>query len=96
MKFVTVNLQSVKINIPTVNADQWERILERNFGSPVDRSNSSNGKQYKTSEGVSITIWKKKEETSTILINGKKEYLKFCIDEIPKLFNEFKAEFEVV
>ena len=81
------NTKSVTIKIPTNHADAWKAVLEEQIGIKGDRSKNSNGIQYKTESGVSITLWKKfKEEESTILIDGKKDYLDFAENEIRKLY----------
>ena len=81
------------VNIQTIHVEQWEMILTRNYGHPIDRSSSNNGKQFRTLEGVTITIWEKAREThSTMLVSGNKSYLKFAISEIPRLFREFVKE----
>ena len=93
MNFTTINSQSVTIKVPTIHVHKWEQVFNDNFGLPIDRSN--NGKQYKTPQNVSITLWmKQKDELSTILINGAKNYLKFAIDEIPRLYQEFKSKLD--
>ena len=93
MNITKVNVNSVTINIPTSHIQQWEMILTRNYGLPIDRSSSNNGKQFRTLDRVSITIWWKQNEAhSTMLISGSKNYLKFAINEIPRLFREFVRE----
>ena len=78
------------IYILTVNILQWNEILTEHYGEPNDRGNTGNGKQYKTEDGVSLTVWEKPEsKLSTMLISGNKhEYLNFYEVEIPKGFKE--------
>ena len=83
----STNTKSVTYKIPTIHADAWKAVLGEQIGIKCDRSKSSNGIQFKTLSGVSITLWKKiKEEESTILIDGKKDYLDFAENEIRKLY----------
>ena len=75
---VNLNLKSVTIIIPTAHADAWKEILKNTIGIKADRSESHNGIQFKTNDGINITLWKKKkEDTSTIMIDGKKGFLDF-------------------
>ena len=79
VNLVKINKQSMTIYILTVNILQWNEILEEHYGEPNDRSNTGNGKQYKTEDGVSLTVWEKPEsKLSTMLISGNKhEYVNF-------------------
>ena len=61
MNFVNINKQSVVVKIPTSHAETWKKILNENIGEAIDRSSNSNGHQYKTISGVSITLWVKKK-----------------------------------
>ena len=89
MNFVKINLQSITIEIPSAHAEAWEQILDEEFKIKVDRSEISNGIQYKSEKGISVTLWKKKaDKVSTLLINGRKEYLTFVKEEIPKLYRK--------
>ena len=82
----STNIRSVTIKIPTIHADAWKDIFQEQFGIKSDRTSSSNGIQFKTAEGVSITLWKKMtEDKSTILIDGKKGYLNFAEEGMRKL-----------
>ena len=81
------------IKIPTIHADAWKDVLDERVGIKADRSSTSNGIQFKTKNGVSITLWKKHNENeSTILIDGQKDYLDFAENEIRKLYFLVKKE----
>ena len=56
VNFVKTNTRSVTIKIPTKHANAWEEVLEKEVGNKCDRTATSNGTQYKTTNGVSITI----------------------------------------
>ena len=63
------------------------------MGDGIDRSKSHNGIQFKTVQGVSITLWKKpKEKESTIKIDGKEGYLNFAEIEMKNLYMSVKSK----
>ena len=90
----TTNSHSVSIKIPTKHADAWEQVLDEYLGNKIDRTSGHNGVQFKSQKGVSITLWKKKEDTSTILVDGKIAYLEFAEKDMRKLYLEVKLKVE--
>ena len=98
---VNLNHKSVTIKIPTSHADAWKETLKNTIGITADRSKSNNGIQFKSNEGINITLWKKeKEQTSTIMIDGKKGFWDFLEHDMPKLYSYVKKavyeEFQTV
>ena len=69
-------------------------VFDQRIGNKIDRSSSSNGVQFKSWSGVSVTLWKKrKEQESTILVNGKKDlYLDFAEKEMRVLYSSVKCK----
>ena len=90
MNVIIMNQNSVKLSIPKAHSSLWREVFEDKFGSPKDQSATSTGVEFKTQNGVSITLWeKKKAKESTILISGpKSQYLNFVDKDITKLFEE--------
>ena len=84
-----INKNLVTIQIPSAHADAWENVLTAKYGpSAKDNSKTDNGKQFDTNNGIHIKIWKKKKFVSTMLIDGKKEYLTFAHNVLPQLYQE--------
>ena len=54
---IQINARSVTVKIPSDQSNDWETVLADGYGNPIYRSANNNGKQFKTSEGLSITIW---------------------------------------
>ena len=71
MNILEVNKQSMTIKVPSSHVFAWKNVLSELLGDPIDRTNSSNGQQFKTDSGVSITLWAKKKDKSTVLSTGK-------------------------
>lgn len=89
VNIVKINTFSVTISIPTHHIRGWENTFKNKFGIYKDQTESNNGMQYKTEKGVNIKLWEKKGETkSTMLIDGKNQYIDFVFNEIPLMFRE--------
>ena len=69
---VTINASCVTIKYPTKYYDLYDRSFSHRFGKPKDNSKTGNGKQYTVPGGIFVTIYKKREDFSTILVQGKK------------------------
>ena len=78
------------------HSDAWRTVLEKNYGQAISLPTKygTSPVQYK-SEGVSITVWKKeKQSKSTILIQGRENYLNFASKQLPRLFKEVKEHLQ--
>ena len=64
--------------------------MEAKYGIHRDQTETKNGKQFKTEGGISITIWNKKKDKSTMLIDGKEGYLDFTENVLPQIFTLVK------
>ena len=82
-------INSVTIILPTNHVQAWRDFIEENYGKPIPLPVKLTPAplQYKTDEGVAITSWfKERNNKSTIIIQGRTEYLKFAKTTLPKLF----------
>ena len=64
----STNTRSVTIKIPTIHADAWIDVLEENIGITSEKSSSANGIQFKTADGVSVTLSRKKMTKAHFLL----------------------------
>ena len=85
------------IKVPSSHVFAWKNVLSELLGDPIDRTNSSNGQQFKTDSGVSITLWAKKKDKSTVLSTEKKYwekniYQQFVMKEIPPIYQKVKIK----
>ena len=85
---VIMNKESITVKVSSMFIPFYEKILEEQFGSPTDQSDSNNGKKYKAENEVYITTYhKKKESHSTVFVQGRK-YMSFVENDLPKIFRK--------
>ena len=93
-----INTDSVTIYVPTAHVASWNTAFEKKYGPPaiLPVKKGAGPTQFKTQNGIAVTIWRKEQSAkSTMLIQGRDEYLDFTRHTLPMIFNSFHVMWKV-
>ena len=85
---VSINISSVTIRYASKYSEYYDNSFCKRFGMPQDNSRTGNGKKYTAPGGVYVTIYKKSEDFSTILVQGKYKLYEFVKITMPEVYKE--------